>query len=102
MGAPRKGDMKMKMPEITVNRHWNVADLREACIRNNLYTRGTNEDYDHMFDHVRLFYPDFEALYLVAKDIYDHSVDQTITNIMYIIENEVVRTTFELDGKDYV
>lgn len=92
----------MKTPEITVNRHWSVMSVREACIRNDLYTRGSSEDYEHMFDWVRRLYPNTENLYFIAKNIYEHSANQTLTNVMCIIENEAIVTTFEIGGEDYV
>lgn len=90
----------MKTPNITVNRRWSAASVRQACINNNLYTRGTNEDYEHMLVWVNRYYPNVENMYNIAADIYKHSKEQTITNIMYILENEAVITTFEIDGDD--
>ena len=41
-------------------------------------------------------------LYTVACDIKEHSDDQTITNVMFILEREAVTTTFEIDGSDEI
>lgn len=84
----------------TANRFWNTQQVRQACINNDLYTRGSNEDYIEMFDMVRELEPTTENLYLVAKNIADHSANQPITNVMFILENEAVFTTFEIDGRD--
>lgn len=86
--------------KITANRFWNTQQVRQACINNDLYTRGSNEDYIEMFDMVRELEPTTENLYLVAKNIADHSANQPITNVMFILENEAVFTTFEIDGCD--
>lgn len=90
----------MKTPNITVNRRWSASSVRQACINNNLYTRGDNEDYEHMLVWVNRFYPNVENMYTIAADIHKHSKEQTITNIMYILESEAVVTTFEIDGDD--
>ena len=39
-------------------------------------------------------------MYLTAKDIAAHSKDQPITNVLYILENEAITTTFLIDGRD--
>jgi hypothetical protein len=46
--------------------------------------------------------PTTKAMYLVAKDIQEHSKDQTITNVMFILEREAVLTTFEINGSDEI
>lgn len=87
---------------VTRNRRWDFNSVREACIRNDLYTRGTNEDYSAMLDMVERTEPTTKAMYLVAKDIQEHSFDQTITNVMFILEREAVLTTFEINGSDEI
>ncbi len=90
------------IPQIETFRHWTPDRVREACIRNDLYTRGTNEEYSRMLSYVGVAAggPTTKNLYLVAKDICEHSKDQTISNVMYILEHETVITTFEIDGRD--
>ena len=91
----------MTYPYITRTPHWTVSDVREACIRNNLYTSGTNEEYAKMFNTVsRCPTPSDIGIWRVAKDIADHSVGQTVANVMFILANEVVKYTFEIDGND--
>lgn len=91
----------MLYPQITRTPHWTVSDVREACIRNNLYTRGTNEEYEKMFDIVRRCpKPGDIGIWSVAKDIAEHSTGQTVTNVMFILANEAVKYTFEFDGSD--
>ena len=86
--------------EITRKRTWFPTLVREACMRNNLYTRGDNAEYTTMLGNVERSAPTTEAMYMVAKDIYEHSKDQTITNILYILESEAVITTFLINGEE--
>lgn len=83
---------------ITRNRYWDANSVREACIRNDLYTAGDSEAYTAMLNMVERTEPTTKAMYLVAKDIQEHSDDQTITNVMFILEREAVITTFEING----
>ena len=92
----------MKTPNITQNRQWSVTSVRQVCIDNGLYTCGTCTDYDHMLDWVRRLYPNLENLYFIAEDIQKHSKGQTITNIMFLLENNAIRTTYEIEGDDSV
>jgi len=84
--------------ELTRIRRWSANSVREACIRNNLYTRGDNEAYSAMLGRVDRNQPTTKAMYLAAKDIAEHSRDQSITNVMFILERECVITTFEING----
>lgn len=85
--------------KITTTRFWHSMDVRNACIENDLYTCGDNSEYEEMLDMVRNLEPTMENLYAVAKNICDHSKHQTITNVMFILENNVVKTCFEIDGR---
>lgn len=38
----------MKTPNITISRTWTVGTVQQACINNDLYTAGDNEDYEQM------------------------------------------------------
>ena len=87
---------------LTRNRMWNRDTVRQACINNDLYTRGDNGDYSKMLDMVDSREPTTKAMYLVAKDIQEHSDMQTITNVMFILERDAVITTFEIDGSDMI
>lgn len=86
--------------EITVSRIWSFHSVRSACIRNDLYTRGTCSEYDKMLDMVENTEPTVEALYEVAKDITDHSKGQCVSNVMYILENEAIYKCFAIDGNE--
>lgn len=88
--------------DITRIRRWYGFKVRAACIRNDLYTRGDNEAYSAMLDMVDRTPPTTKAMYLVAKDIAEHSKDQPITNVMFILERECVITTFEINGSDEI
>jgi hypothetical protein len=86
--------------EITRKRTWYSHLVYEACVRNKLYTRGDNAAYTTMLGNVERSAPTTEAMYMVAKDICEHSKDQTITNILYILESEAVITTFLINGEE--
>lgn len=91
----------MSYPTITRTPHWSVDSVRAACMRNNLYTMGTNSQYSAMLDRVaRVDNPSDFGILVAAEDIAAHSEDQTVTNVMYILANEAVFYTFELDGDD--
>jgi len=90
----------MKTPNITTRRSWSAGSVRAACIRHDLYTAGDTEDYDHMLSWVERLYPNTDNLYFIAEDIKKHSDEQTITNVMFILEREAVTTTFEIEGSD--
>ena len=77
---------------------WSYGSVRRACIKNDLYTRGDNESYSEMLDFVDENPVTDMNLYLVAKDITEHSKYQTIANVMYILINDAVTTYFEIDG----
>lgn len=86
--------------EITRRRYWSYGSVRQACINNRLYTRGDCEAYEKMLNLADRTEPTTKAVYLVAKDIQEHSKNQTITNVMFILEREAVITTFEINGSD--
>ena len=82
---------------IKTKRFWSMSSVREACIANDLYTYGDCEEYEAMLNKVKELAPTFENIYTVAKDIAAHSECQTVENVMYILENKAVTTTFEVN-----
>lgn len=54
-----------------------IDDVRQLCIKKNWYTRGTNKEYDKLFNLVK----DGAAIMDIARDIYLHSTDETCPNI---------------------
>ncbi len=90
----------MARPEIKVKRMWSSESVRIACIRNDLYTCGDCKDYSQMLNSVDSMEPTVENLYLIAKDIKDHSDDQTIGNVMFILEKMAVTTIYEIEGEE--
>lgn len=90
----------MKTPEIKITRKWSLMSVRAACIKNDLYTCGDCEEYDHMLNWVERLYPNTENIYFIAKDIVEHSEDQTISNVMFILEKDAINTFFEIDGEE--
>ena len=87
-------------PKITAVRRWSMEDIVQMCIENNFYTQGDALAYSRMLQRVEVMEPTPEEIYKTAVDILDHTdenEDQSIANIMYIIENEVVRTAYEIE-----
>lgn len=84
------------LPIIEAERKWSVSSVMAACQKNNLYTCGSNRNYKCMLDEVFFSEPTYDNLYRIASDIQRHSDNQTISNVMYILENEAVKTTFEI------
>lgn len=84
--------------KIIETRRWNVLDVRLMCVREVLYTKGSDEEYTAMLEIVEdESFPTLEDIYRVAEDINRHSEDQTVTNIMYMLVNSVVKSTFEIE-----
>lgn len=82
---------------ITTERCWDYDSVRTCCIRNNLYTCGTCKQYEVILQFVEENGPTTENVYTVALDIWAHSDDQTVTNIMHHLERDAIRTYFETE-----
>lgn len=56
--------------------------LRSMCIRNNWYTRGSNDSYSKMFELAESFgfNVGVDELYQVASDIFKHTDVESATN----------------------
>ena len=93
-------DVPFQLPKIKTRQYWSADHVRSACIRNDLYTRGDNCAYSRMLEYVSLNRPNAKTIYIVADDSATHSKNQTIANVMYILANEAIVTTFEADGED--
>lgn len=91
----------MRIPEIISIRTWSPDSVRMTCIKNDLYTMGDNDEYAAMLDRVdKIHHPSDYGLYVVAKDIAEHSKGQTVANVMYILANSAIWYTYTLDGRD--
>lgn len=84
-------------PTIKEFKFWSSDKVKAVCIIHGLYTKGTNEDYEHMLSWVDRFYPNTENIYSIAEDIAAHSSDRPLASIMYALANEAVTTTYEID-----
>ena len=92
----------MTTPKIIEHRCMQVCRLRSYCIKHDYFTRGTNEEYEAMFDLIRGKGWDIstETLYQVAKAIYDHSCwagfdDVDVTDVMAGLARDVCEYHFE-------
>ena len=54
-----------------------IEDIRQLCIRKNWYTRGTNKEYDNLFNLVK----NGAAIMDIADDIYRHSTSETCPSV---------------------
>lgn len=86
---------------IEVKRMWDSYSVRKACIGNNWYTAGDNEDYTKMLDLVDKLEPTTENLYTIARDIKEHSDDQTISNVMFCLEKDAISTFYTVEGEEF-
>lgn len=86
-----------RTPRVRVIRRWTAHDVRGVCCECDFYTAGDNEAYGKMLACVSHTEPTPDQMYVIAKDIKDHSrTQQSITSIMYLLEKHAVTTTFEL------
>lgn len=91
----------MAEPIITHTRTWSPDSVRLTCIKNDLYLMGDLDEYATMLGRVdQCPHPSDYDLYVVAKDIAEHSELQTITNVMYILANSAIWYAYKLDGRD--
>lgn len=82
-------------PEIVELRSMTCDSVRACCIKNYLYTKGTVRDYDRMLSKAEEEFS-LKNLYEIAIDIYEHSEDQTVTNIMSLLARDAVTTVYEI------
>ena len=93
----------METPKIIEHRCMQVCRLRSYCIKHDYFCRGTNEEYEAMFDLIREGRGHdltTETLYQVAKAIYDHSDwthfdDVDVTDVMAGLAKDVCEYYFE-------
>lgn len=88
----------MKIKEL---KRWDAESVRAACIKHGLYTAGDCKAYDRMLNQVELLSPNTENIYTIAEDIVEHSDEQTVSNVMFILANEAVTVFYDLqDGEN--
>ena len=90
----------MKRIYIKEEKTWNDCDLREMCIRHNLFDNGSNTEYYQAFDFVRDNEPNIDNIYMLAKFILENTSDNTLKNIMFLISNDLVKTFYEEVSSD--
>lgn len=71
-----------------------ASDLRELCIKNKWYTRGTNEDYNNLFDFIRGKEITTDAIVDIAFNIFQHSNLQEESFSFVMFEVGRICTTF--------
>lgn len=88
------------IPDITIERMWDMSSVRRVCIEQNWYTCGDCEAYEKMLWTVEEMEPTTENIYRIAKDICEHSKNQTISNIMYSLRRDAVQTFYTIAGEE--
>ena len=83
--------------KIKERRIWSANDIMKICRQNHLFNLGDLEEYDHTVSLTDILEPTDENIYLVAKRIVEKSEDQTVENVMYLIANQAVYRTFEIE-----
>lgn len=83
-------------PEITEEKIIRASSVRDCCIKNNLYTCGTCREYDAMLNMADDEDYSLNLLYKLAKDIVDKSEDQTIENVMFLLNRDAVLTFYHI------
>ena len=83
-----------QMPEIIEENRISASSVRNCCIKHSLYTCGTCRDYDRMLNIADTQDFSLETLYEIAEDIYKHSEDQTIENVMFLLRKDAVDTFY--------
>lgn len=92
----------MSSPVIITKRHWSFNSVRETCIKHHLYTRGTCGEYERMLKLIETMIPTYENIYIIARNIKEHSEECDIAYVMFLLENKSVVTTFEIYGNDEI
>lgn len=89
----------MKRLYIKEDKKWDKIRLRSACIRHNLFTCGTNEEYHEALEYVETNVPNLENVYTLSQYLCDHSYKKDLASIMYIIINEVIKTYIDISDE---
>lgn len=76
---------------------WSSGSVYDLCKKYDLYTCGDCVAYAEMLDFVRDNEPTTKTLYMVAKDINDHSDNNTIENIMFLLSKYAVNRFYEIE-----
>lgn len=87
-----------KNGESTIIRHryWSRETVVRTCIKHDLFTHGTNREYESMLEKVESSEPTTAAMFNVASLIFQSSEGRTVAEIMTLLERDAVITTFEI------
>lgn len=90
------------MKKINERQYLSIPAVRGVCVENDLYTRGTNEEYAAMFDMVRPLDGKqsitVEDLYPIAADILAHSsTNMSMTTLLYCLGRRIDRCYTEIE-----
>lgn len=83
------------IPNIKEVRYWSFVLVKSFCRRNAFYTCGDVSDFDEMISFVKEHEPTTENLFIVARNIMEHSDAETnayyaVSDIMVLLDRETV------------
>lgn len=88
------------IPTITKTVRLNAYDIRKICIKHNLCTVATNDEYYQILDMVdKAKDTTDETIYEIAAAIKKVSEGETIEHIMFLLANEAVKVFYKLNRK---
>ena len=82
---------------------WTPELVKNFCVDLGAYTCGCNAEYDEMLEYVTYHDPEEpQNVYIVARDILEHSSDELNANflvddIMELLEMTAIRTNYIVD-----
>ena len=97
------------MKKMSTKMMMDMSDLRNVCIRNDWYTRGTNDEYARLLTMVKDSKVTDSKLMKIAMDIYEHSdmeryerdysENEILENIVHILINDGCTVTVTIEDK---
>lgn len=82
--------------KIIAERTWESYNVRDLCVKNNWYTRGTNKEYTKMLNSIDKKKPTLRNMTKVAQDIVNHSMEGLdVPTVLFYLERCVVFTYFK-------
>lgn len=81
---------------IIAERTWESYNIRDLCVKQNWYTRGTNKEYTKMLNSIDKKKPTLGNMTKIAQDIVDHSEEGLdVPTVLFYLERDVVFTYFK-------
>lgn len=88
------------MPNIIMVQRFSTEAVEDVCHRNKLFTLGDNTDFSEMLAEVSSSEVSTEEIFNISKMIARFSVGWNVLDIMYLIANDAVFTSFRKQGEE--